>query len=403
MDNMTTLERQVEKCRRAALEAPEDLEALLASGTMCLRRDLRLEALQIFQRVLEIAPRAEARLGLAQVFARQQHLGEAYDELRRLFELDPVNVLGHALLLWLNQREPVPGDLQAHLAFVPSRNDLVESRTGLEAERDMLAREVDQYRAIASGTDPEPILLYHLEESRRRVERLLETLECMEGWEKLALEIAPSVTSTSQVEPAAREVESALDEVEAALQAVEPALAEVEPALADVETAIQEVEPTPQEVSSPEVQAVERAAEVPLEVAVRTPVAQSSEAIQSFYAGVNLKLAESLERLGKTRGVVGSLLLAEDFGMVWQVGFDRNLEQTLESLLDALALMRGHTQRPQHWVLEWEGGLAILQRVDERHFVLVVGKAGANFGVVRYAIEKVRPDMAALVAGRPQV
>lgn len=377
---MTTLERQVEKCRRAALEAPEDLEALLASGTMCLRRDLRLEALQVFQRVLESAPRAEARLGLAQIFARQQHYGEAYDELQRLFELDPVNVLGHALLLWLSQREAVPADLQAHLAFVPSRKDLDESRASLEAERELMTREVDEYRAISSGSDPEPILLYHLEESRRRVERLLETLECMEGWEKLALAILPASPESGEVEPA--------------LQDVEPALQDVEPALQEVELALQEV---PESAAA----GFEEALEIPSAAEVRAPLAPAPEAVQTFYAGINLGLAELLERLGKTRGVQGSLVLAEDFGMVWQVGFEGDLSQTLEGVLDGLALLRTYRGDLRHWVLEWDGGLGILQRIDERHFVLVVGRAGANFGVLRYAIEKVRPEMAALMAGRP--
>ncbi len=348
---MTTLEREVDRCRRAAQEAPEDLDVLLASGMVCLRRDLRLEALQIFQAVLEAEPRAEARLGLAQVFARQQHFVEAYGELRRLFELDPVNVQGHALLLWLSQREPVPDDLQAHLAFVPSRNDLVESRAALEAERDLLAGEVDQYRAVSSGPDPEPIYIYHLEESRRRVERVLETLEFMEGWEKLALEILPAA-------------------------------------------------PPPQEVPEPVAPAEEQEQEALPEEPPRAQAAHVSEAAQTFYAGITLNLAEVLERLGKTRGVKGSLLLADDFGMVWQVGFDSNISDVLAAVTEGLALLRGYRDGLRHWVLEWEGGLAVAQRVDEHHFMVVVGKGGVNFGVLRYAIEKCRPEIAAMLADR---
>ena len=350
METLTTMEQQLEQARMAAREAPEDLEALLVCAQMCLKRDLRLEALQHFQAVLGTQPRVEARLGLAQLFARQHHFLEAYDELRRLFELEPLHVLGHALLLSLNPREPVPADLQPRLSFVPSRKDLSEQRRLLEAEREAMASEVDQYRVLASAPDSEPILQYHLEESRKRVERVQGLLDCLEGWEKLALEVEPA-----EVTPAG------------------------EPPVAGESAEIPEASPS----------------DVPL------PVAASPEALQGFYAGISLQVDEVLGRLGRTRGVLGSLLLAEDFGLVWKVGFQEELGTLLQDVLEGVGVLRAYRQDFKSWVLESEAGLFVVQQVDARHLLLVSGKAGANLGTLRYTIEKNRTDLAELVASRP--
>lgn len=347
---MTTMERQLEEARMAVREAPEDLETLLACGQICLRRDLRLEALQHFQAVLEVQPRVEARLGLAQLFARQQHHLEAYDELRRLFELEPLHVLGHALLRSLKAREPVPQDLQPRLEFVPSRKDLAEQRRLLEVERELLAAEVDQYRVLSGAPDAEPILQYHFEESRQRVERLHELLECLEAWEKQALEVHPG-------------------EVCEQGEAPEPGQSSAPP-------------PTSE-------------SELPVRAAV------SPEVLQSFYAEIRLQVDEILGRLGRTRGVLGSLLLAEDFGLVWQVGFEAEVEPVLRDVLEGVALLRAYSQAFRSWVMESEGGLFVVQQVDPGHLLLVCGKAGANLGTLRYTIEKNRIDLARLVQKRP--
>jgi hypothetical protein len=356
METLTTMEQQLEEARMAAREAPEDLEALLLCAQMCLKRDLRLEALQHFQTVLESQPRVEARFGLAQLFARQQHFLEAYDELRRLFELEPLHVLGHALLLALNSCESVPEDLQPRLNFVPSRKDLAEQRLLLEAEREVLAGEVDQYRNLASAPDAEPILQYHFEESRKRVERVQTLLERLEAWEKLALEVEPAKVEPAKVEPA---------KVEAAEIVHSPETAKVPPS------------------------------EKPLSVA------DSSEALQGFYAGINLQVDEVLGQLGRTRGVLGSLLLAEDFGLVWKVGLAKEPATLLQDVLEGVGVLRAYRPDFKSWVLESGGGLFVVQQVDARHLLIVLAKAKTNLGTLRYTIEKNRSDLAELVASRP--
>lgn len=352
---MTSLERQIDKCRRAAEEHPEDLDTLMAYAQICLRRDLRLEALQVFQRVLEVEPRAEARLALARLFARQGHHSEAYGELRRLFEAEPSNVLGHALLLWLRDHEAVPADLEPELGFIPCKEALAETREGLESERDILAGEVDQYRALAAGPDPEPILLYHLEESRRRVERVIELLERVEGWEHLAEE-APPVPTPELV--------------------------------------------APQDEEAPE-EGVEEAVVEPVEEALEPLPSGPSEDRLAFYAQVAGPVADSLGRIGQTRGVTGSLVMADDPWLVRQVGQDSDLSGALDPVAEGCRALVAFGEGLQYWVLECENGIVVVQRLDARHLLVVVGKTGANFGSLRYAIDKNRMELADLLAGTP--
>ena len=369
MDTLTSLERQIDKSRRAAGDHPEDLDVLLAYARLCLKRDLRLEALQVFQRVLEVEPRPEARSSLAQLFARQSHFAESYEELRRLFELEPRDVQGHALLHWLQEREPVPEDLVAHLEFRPTLEEVSVQREALEAERDTLRAEVDQYRSLTNNPDPEPILLYHLEESRKRVERVSEVLERLEEWQKLA---------------------------EAVPEPVEEPVYEWPPVEGE-EVPAEGLEPEAEEGPAAEAEPVEAVEELPAEQAPARP----SEEREAFYATVSSRVAETLGRIGQTRGVVGSLVMALDPWPVCLVGEDQEVSGILGPVAEGVRSLLEFQENLQNWVLECEDGIVVVQRVDERHLLVVIGKAGANFGALRYAIDKNRSDLAEILSQTP--
>ena len=196
MEVMTTLERQIQRNRRLLDNDPNNVDLMLTYAHDCLRRDLRFEALVTFQKVLEQKESAEARLALAEIFCLQALYPEAYDELRRLFALDPINIGGHVLLHVLNGRVAAPDDLVARLAFVPARSELSDGIIRAQNERDLYRREVQEYEsAAASGTsEPEPILLYYAREAQKRMERMNVDLEVMNGWEALAVDI-PGFTS----------------------------------------------------------------------------------------------------------------------------------------------------------------------------------------------------------------
>lgn len=369
METLTALERQIENKRSAVEASPQDVDALLAYAEACLRRDLRLEALQAFQRLLTLQDSPEGHLALARLFARQQHFAESYDELRRVFDLDPQDLGGHLLLSWLHRYEPVPEDLSAHLEFIPGREQAAAARARLEEERDQLASEVDQYRALTAGADPEPILLYHLEESRKRVERVIDELERVEWWERIA-----------QEEPVLQGVPRA------ALVAPEP----VEQVVED------EAEPAPAPAPASSGEAVE---EVPEEGPAPAP--GPSEERRAFYASVADRLGDALGRVGQTRGVTSSMIVALDPWLVHQVGEDGDPGEALPEIALGVQALLEYRDGFSYWVLECEGGIVVLQRLDAAHLLLVSGKSGANFGSLRYAMDKLRPELAEILSGAP--
>lgn len=354
METLTALERQIENLRRAVEASPEDVAPLRAYAEACLRRDQRLEALQAYQRLLQLEETAECHLALARLFARQHHYAEAYTQLRRLFDLEPADLAGHALLVWLSRHEPVPEELAGHVDYVPGRDQAVAARERLEGERDQLASEVDQYRALAAGPDPEPILLYHLEEARRRVERVIEELERVEQWERVAGD-APVLHGT----PRAPLVSPRVDE-------------------------------TP-EVSAPTSAGAPEAA----------PAAAPSEARTSFYASVSGRVGDVLGRIGQTRGVTASLVVSRDPWLVHQVGHEGSLDEALKEIAEGVHALVAFAEGLQYWVLECEDGIVVIQRLDDVHLLVVVGKSGANFGALRYAIDKLRPELSELLSGAP--
>lgn len=191
MEVMTTLERQIQRNRRLLDSDPNNVDLMLTYALDCLRRDLRFEALVTFQKALKQKETAEARLALAKIFYLQSLYHESYDELRRLFQIDSINIEGHALLHLLNDKESAPADLAQRLAFVPSRAALSDELINARNERDLYRREVQEYEAIAANgvNEPEPILLYCLKEAQKRTERVNKYLEIMNGWEPLAIDM----------------------------------------------------------------------------------------------------------------------------------------------------------------------------------------------------------------------
>lgn len=356
METLTVLERQIENLRRTLEASPDDAGNLRAYAEACLRRDQRLEALQAYQRLLKVEETPDAHLALARLFARQGHYAEAYAQLRRLFALDPQDLGGHAMIVWLQKHEPVPDDLSGHVDFVPGRDQAATARQRLEEERDQLASEVDQYRALTSGPDPEPILLYHLEESRKRVERVIEELERVEQWERVAGD-APVLHGTPRAPL---------------------------------------VSPTAEGDSPAESGAEEPAGQAPAPTA-----GAPSEERRAFYEGLAGRMSDVLGRVGQTRGVTASLVVSRDPWLVHQVGQDGDLQEALGEIAAGVQALVGFADALQYWVLECADGIVVIQRLDDLHLLVVVGKSGANFGALRYAIDKLRPELADLLSGAP--
>lgn len=222
MEVMTTLERQIQRNHRLLEGDPSNVDLMLTYAQDCLRRDLRFEALVNFQKSLELKETPIARRALAEIFYLQSLYTESYDELRRLFKIEPVNVEGHILLYFLKDKEAPPADLASHLAFVPSRSDLSDAVIRAQNERDILSREVQEYEGlVAAENDPEPVLIYCAKEAQKRVERIKNSLDVLDSWDGLAIDM-PGLLPPSDVEASA-----AIEDKAAVTDSIETAAEEV--------------------------------------------------------------------------------------------------------------------------------------------------------------------------------
>lgn len=345
MECLTTLEKQIEKNRIAAEENPDDVGILLSYAQCCLRRDLRLEALKTFQKVLQIEKKAEAYLSLAKIFAWQSHYQEAFDELRSLFEMDQMNVQGHILLHLLSDKTEIPDDLKLRLSFVPSRELLAQQYIKLESERDIMIREVVEYQSLVSGDPaPEPLMLYYIEEAKKRVQRVLDAIAKCDEWDRKAVALPGS------------EHEEKLNHLSETH--------DLDSLISAVKTnSFVEIQP---ELSQEAPQVVEHAEE---------------------YKHI-------LEHLVGQRGIEKAVLISKDSRMLALAGELGNMMELIAAVIDGFESLK-LLGSPLCWSLECDSGMTIVEEVDDNK-ILVVDCASGNLAVLRNIVDKSAAEIAAV-------
>lgn len=121
-----------------------------------------------------------------------------------------------------------------------------------------------------------------------------------------------------------------------------------------------------------------------------------SDERMSFYDEMEGSMSKVLKTLNRTRGVTSSLIL-DNTGYILCLESSEKLntqELGLQVLDGVSPLMlwgniEGNRDRELlYWVLEFKEGLMVLQPLTQDIYLVVLGKSGANFGAVRYSIEK---------------
>jgi len=121
-----------------------------------------------------------------------------------------------------------------------------------------------------------------------------------------------------------------------------------------------------------------------------------SEERLAFYDEIKNETDRVLKALNRTRGVVSSLIL-DNTGHILNVQSSEsfNPEELGSQVLQGVSpLIKWGTDTGEegrellYWVLEFKKGLMVLQPLTSEIYLIVLGKRGANFGAVRYSIEK---------------
>ncbi|MBN9419895.1 MAG: tetratricopeptide repeat protein [Candidatus Eremiobacteraeota bacterium] len=135
------------------------------------------------------------------------------------------------------------------------------------------------------------------------------------------------------------------------------------------------------------------------EVAVEPVVEPTVEAVveerdfPSLYAPLLASLDGLIQTLAKTRSVSSVFLLnREGYAVAEQVKDAIGKERLSEFIIETVAFLEAFANAPQYWVLECAGGIVVIQSVDSYHYLVTIGQTGANFGALRYTMDRVRPN-----------
>jgi predicted regulator of Ras-like GTPase activity (Roadblock/LC7/MglB family) len=130
-----------------------------------------------------------------------------------------------------------------------------------------------------------------------------------------------------------------------------------------------------------------------------------------FYEEIKEKLGSVLSSVNKTRGISTSFVM-DEFGTIIhsrsteKISLNDLGEQVLQGIKPILQWRKDNETEESgkltFWVLEFQKGLMVLHPVKDQIFLVVLGVQGANFGGIKFSIEKNAGDIARLFENMPE-
>lgn len=139
------------------------------------------------------------------------------------------------------------------------------------------------------------------------------------------------------------------------------------------------------------------------------PAKTPSKERLEFYQQLSDEVIKVLTTINQTRGITSSLVM-DNTGHILQIESSEtfNIEnlsaQILEGVTPLLKWKSDDSDKVNpllYWVIEFKKGLMVLQPLTNEVFLVTIGKSGANFGAVRYSIEKNTGKLLASLASIP--
>ncbi len=160
--------------------------------------------------------------------------------------------------------------------------------------------------------------------------------------------------------------------------------------------------PAEEETGPPEVE--EETAEPSLSESIKE--GPSQERLQ-FYQEVKDSITTVLAGLIKTKGVTVVMTVARDGYVVDSIVNETidygQIGKKVNSGIEVIRNWRDETKGKSflYWVLEFEQGLVVVRAINREYFLLAIAKAGANFGAMRYSMEKGKDTLEEVLSSAP--
>jgi|GEM_PF-1532742 len=164
---------------------------------------------------------------------------------------------------------------------------------------------------------------------------------------------------------------------------------------------------------SEEVQHVEEEAAVEEEEVIEEPPppepvkeGPSEERLQ-FYQQVKDSITTVLAGLIKTKGVTVAMTVAGDGYVVDSIVNETidyaQIGKKISSGIEVIRHWRDEEKGKSflYWVLEFEQGLVVVRAINREYFLVAIAKAGANFGAMRYSMDKGKETLDEILSSAP--
>lgn len=128
-----------------------------------------------------------------------------------------------------------------------------------------------------------------------------------------------------------------------------------------------------------------------------------SPARKAFYQLHSESISSLTSTLARTRGVTSIFLAAREGVTINSSAKDHiSQERVGELVKESFEFLEAFASDLSYWVLECSGGIFVMQRLDDLHVLIAVGQAGANFGALRYTMDKTKIKFEQLLAQAPK-
>lgn len=430
----TIIERKIDDLGALISKNPDNLEALIAYAEYQMRYGSRLEALQAYQHAISVDSESfEAYAGLAVIYMRQGLSKDGYESLIAILKKDPENVPARLFYKYFSSEHAPEAEIEEAFVSLPDYEITLKdirvmkahydslmalSELAISGYEDLMVENSDDFlcefkREVASKRKDEMnrFFLFLSGIEGRMIDELMAEKRRLEEEERIRLE---------EEERIRREEKERIRREEEAIRAEEARKAEEERLRLEEEERIRrekeerirlEEEARLAEEErlrlEEEIRIAEeeiRKAEEEARLAEEARKAEEERLMrEEKYNVIREQAEELLKSLSKNRGVKKVILLEKggfEVASVMSEGFE-DLGYS-EFVSEVVSLIDSHcvedTPPLLYSVLEYKAGLIVIRMLDSNYMFAVISGSGANFGVLRYAMEKVKEGLSSLLS-----
>ncbi len=372
----STIERKLDELHVLKNDYNDDVYVGMAIAECSFLRGNRLEALQLYQDIISSdGKNIEARINIAVIYILQKLYKEGFEELFNIVKNEPFDIFSYFLYKYFSSRHPVPEDFPASFSEIKahefSLKELQIILMRIENIIDFVNIEIADYDEISRKQKEQLVFRYIYELALRRKEHLQDAYDYALGMKNAILDQVRAEEEERLAVQRRREEEEEARRVEEENKRLEQ------------QRLIEEQE---------RLKAEEELRRLEEEKRLESELAEK-------YSKICSVIEPEIQAFVKNKGVIGSVLFNREGNNISSC-FNEAADETklisfANSAIEKISQHRlGNAESELvYWVLEFERGLIAIRLIGSGHVFLTLAGSGANFGVLRFSIEKIKDSI----------